>query len=65
MCVIKPEKLHLYDWATYPGDNIMANPINLNKQNVAIEGYDPVSYFTGHPVVGNPQITSTYREATY
>jgi YHS domain-containing protein len=43
----------------------MANPINLNKQNVAIEGYDPVSYFTGYPVVGNPQITSTYGEATY
>lgn len=43
----------------------MANPINLNQQTVAIEDYDPVSYFTGHPVVGNPQITSTYGEATY
>lgn len=41
------------------------NPINLNEQGVAIQGYDPISYFADNPVAGNPQITSTYGGATY
>lgn len=43
----------------------MTNPINMNEQNVAIQGYDPVSYFIDQPVVGDPQITSVYGEVTY
>lgn len=43
----------------------MANLTNVNEQGVALQGYDPVSYFTDHPVAGNPQITSTYEDATY
>ncbi|MEB3216478.1 MAG: YHS domain-containing (seleno)protein [Nostocales cyanobacterium 94392] len=43
----------------------MANLTNVNEQGIAIQGYDPVSYFTDHPVAGNPKITSTYEDATY
>lgn len=43
----------------------MASPINLTEQNVAIQGYDPVSYFTDRPVAGNPNIIATYGEAIY
>lgn len=38
---------------------------NLNASGVAIEGYDPVSYFANQPVKGNPEITSTYNGAIY
>ncbi|MGK7908935.1 MAG: YHS domain-containing (seleno)protein [Synechococcus sp.] len=43
----------------------MSNPINLNERNVAISGYDPVSYFVDRPTPGNPEITATYGDATY
>lgn len=43
----------------------MSRPINLTEQNVAINGYDPVSYFIDQPIYGNPDITSTYGDATY
>ena len=39
---------------------------NINSQNVIIEGYDPVSYFTDNkPVKGNARFTVEYRGATY
>jgi len=40
-------------------------PINLTESNVAIQGYDPVSYFTSEPTLGNSDINSTYEGATY
>ncbi|MDJ0733526.1 MAG: YHS domain-containing (seleno)protein [Nostocaceae cyanobacterium] len=43
----------------------MTKPINTNEQNVAIQGYDPVSYFSDRPVAGNPQISTTYDGAVY
>lgn len=43
----------------------MTNPINTNEQGVALQGYDPVSYFIAQPATGNPQINSTYKGATY
>ena len=40
--------------------------LNLDKQNLAIQGYDPVAYFTDHkPVKGKPEFKSTYSSATY
>lgn len=40
--------------------------LNLDRQGVAIQGYDPVAFFTdGHPVKGNPQIQSEYKGAKY
>jgi YHS domain-containing protein len=35
------------------------------KRNVALEGYDPVSYFNGKPVEGNPEIKLNYKSVTY
>lgn len=39
--------------------------INL-KDNVAIQGYDPVAYFESNKAVkGNKEITATFQDATY
>lgn len=39
---------------------------NLGRDGVAIQGYDPVAFFTNHqPVKGNPQFQSDYRGAKY
>jgi YHS domain-containing protein len=35
------------------------------KKNVAIEGYDPVSYFDGKPMEGDPQIKATHKGVVY
>lgn len=43
----------------------MAKFLNVNDAGVAIQGYDPVSYFTDEPVPGNSNIRSTYNGATY
>lgn len=40
--------------------------LNLDKNGVAIQGYDPVAFFTqGHPVKGSPQFESQYKGAKY
>jgi YHS domain-containing protein len=40
--------------------------LNLDKSGVAIQGYDPVAFFTvGAPVKGSPEFTSVYHDATY
>lgn len=39
---------------------------NLDRKGVAIQGYDPVAFFTDtRPVKGNPAVTSTVHGATY
>jgi YHS domain-containing protein len=39
---------------------------NLDKDGVAIQGHDPVAFFTvGAPVKGRPEFESTYRGAKY
>jgi YHS domain-containing protein len=35
------------------------------KKGIAIEGYDPVSYFNGNPVEGKPDMVFTFRGVTY
>lgn len=40
--------------------------LNLNPQGVAIQGYDPVAFFTeGKPVAGAPEFASQLNGATY
>lgn len=40
--------------------------LNLDKSGVAIQGYDPVAFFTDHaPVKGVEEFTSSYHGATY
>ncbi|MCC0036658.1 MAG: tat pathway signal sequence domain protein [Hoeflea sp.] len=44
----------------------IAGEANLNFQGVAIQGYDPVAYFTeSKPVPGDPAITATHDGAIY
>jgi len=43
----------------------MAELLNLNEHGVALQGFDPVSYFSGQPVEGKSDIASTYQGATY
>ncbi len=43
-----------------------AEVINIDKSGLALQGYDPVAYFTdGKPVKGLPEFTATYKGATY
>lgn len=40
--------------------------VNVNKEGVALEGHDPVAYFTvGKPVAGDPEIDAVYNGARY
>lgn len=43
----------------------MAHLLNLNESGVALQGYDPVSYFSHQPVKGISEISSTYEGAIY
>lgn len=38
---------------------------NLGKDQLAIQGYDPLTYFQGEPREGRAEVTSLYRGATY
>ncbi|WP_082213959.1 YHS domain-containing (seleno)protein [Dyadobacter psychrophilus] len=39
---------------------------NLEKENLAIQGYDPVAYFTSQKAIeGKKEITTTYNGTTY
>src|SRR5438045_3766894 len=43
-----------------------AEVINVDKNGLALQGYDPIAYFTdGKPVKGSPQFTASYKGATY
>jgi YHS domain-containing protein len=44
-------------------DNRVKN-MNLQK-GLALDGYDPVSYFNGNPLEGNKQFSYSYKGATY
>jgi YHS domain-containing protein len=49
-------------WAQ--SDDIRTKHFNLEKQ-VAIEGYDPVSYFDNKPMEGKSEIKFRYKGASY
>jgi YHS domain-containing protein len=43
-----------------------ADPINHDKQGIAIEGYDPVAYFTdGKPVKGDSKLKQEWAGSTW
>ncbi|PYJ91347.1 MAG: hypothetical protein DME62_15610 [Verrucomicrobia bacterium] len=43
-----------------------AEVVNIDKNGLALQGYDPVGYFTDvKPVKGSPEFTATYKGATY
>lgn len=40
--------------------------VNIDKNGLALQGYDPVAYFTaGKPVKGSPEFTGSYNGGTY
>lgn len=39
--------------------------VNKNSKGIAIDGYDPVSYFQNKPVVGKSTIQLKFKTATY
>jgi YHS domain-containing protein len=45
-------------------ENIRLKHFNVRK-NVAVEGYDPVSYFAGSPTEGSDDISLTHRGVIY
>ncbi|NEO87565.1 MAG: YHS domain-containing protein [Spirulina sp. SIO3F2] len=38
---------------------------NINEAGLAIQGYDPVAYFSDTAIAGDAEITSTYDDAIY
>ncbi len=46
---------------------LLASPAaNVDKEGVALQGYDPVAFFTDHkPVLGKKEFHSAYHGATY
>jgi len=57
--------LLLLSQLAYPQDD-GARKKNFNiKKTVAIEGYDPVSYFDGKPVEGDSKFTTSFKGVTY
>jgi YHS domain-containing protein len=40
--------------------------VNTDKRGLALQGYDPVGYFTdGKPIKGSAEFTATFKGATY
>ncbi|MCB0491545.1 MAG: YHS domain protein [Cyclobacteriaceae bacterium] len=51
--------------AAYSQNNdVRSKQYNLKKA-IALEGYDPVSYFSNHPIEGKSQLSYTYKNITY
>ena len=45
---------------------IASEALNVDKNGLALQGYDPVAYITdNHPVKGDPNLTASYNGATY
>lgn len=57
--------------ANWPGlvarnGTLLKTLVNVDASGVALQGYDPVAYFTeGKPVMGSPELLAVYNGATY
>jgi YHS domain-containing protein len=56
---------HLSSQSTPTLTIVRTNQFNLEKSSLAIQGYDPVSYFLTKPVEGNAAIAYKYNGVTY
>lgn len=54
----------IFPHAYAQSDGLRKEHFNI-KRNLAIEGYDPVSYFNGKPLEGDPEIKLNYKSVTY
>lgn len=52
-------------WGLVLSGNVSAQQNNLGKGGLAIEGYDPVAYFTGKAEKGDKAISAKFQSATY
>ncbi|HZV35346.1 MAG TPA: YHS domain-containing protein [Verrucomicrobiae bacterium] len=58
--------LHLTELVAFAALVSAGEVIHVDKNGIALQGYDPVAYFTdGKPVRGSPEFTATYKGATY
>jgi YHS domain-containing protein len=46
------------------GEEVRKKNFNI-KKNIALEGYDPVSYFDRQPLEGKEELSTTYKGITY
>lgn len=56
------------EWVAQQSGERDVRPFNLDKHKLAIEGYDPVAYFSeggGKPLKGSDKITLTHRGVVY
>ncbi len=45
---------------------VPAEVVNVDPKGLALQGYDPVGYFTDNkPIKGNPRFTASYNGGTY
>lgn len=51
----------------YPINSLFAEQFNynVNNQNIALHGYDPVSYFQGQPIEGRNSLSYKYNNINY
>jgi YHS domain-containing protein len=56
--------LLLISAVAYGQPNVRVTHYNL-KKGIALQGYDPVSYFDGKPVEGSDKIKVEYKSVTY
>lgn len=54
----------LSGWSFGQTDDLRKKNFNVKKE-VALDGFDPVSYFAGSPVEGNPKIRFQYKGVSY
>lgn len=53
-------------WSTFVPKATAGPTLNVDARGVAIQGYDPVAFFTdGKPVAGTPEFASEFHGATY
>ncbi len=59
-------RLPAFIWLLFSSLQIWAQQSQVNSEaGLALEGYDPVSYFQEGPVEGNPEITAEYGKVDY
>lgn len=52
-------------YPTHRETELMSQLQNINETGLALQGYDPISYWESQPCQGNPDISSTYAGAIY
>lgn len=63
LLVFLPALLNAQDFALSEGQRV--EHLSLEKKGLALQGYDPVSYFEGGPKEGSKAITATVKGITY